>query len=135
MSITSVIATGFIVGASVQLSADWLRQRRNTHSWLTPSAATDAVADVAQAVAAPVAGSPAALAPIFFVLDRLEQIPGFEPLYARRLNQSGILTYREMAELSPAVLQSMVAPNGPFNLPIDQWQAQARRLAKEAEKL
>lgn len=135
MSITLVIAAGFIVGASVQLSTDLLRRRRNSRSWLTSSTATGAVADVSQAVAASVADSPAALAPIFFVLDRLEQIPGFEPLYARRLNQSGILTYGEMAGLSPAVLQSIVAPNGPFNLPIDQWQAQARRLAEEAEKL
>jgi len=69
---------------------------------------------------------------VTIVLDRLEQIAGFKPVYARRLNQSGVLTYGEMAGLSPAGLQSLVAPNGPFNLPIDQWLAQARRLAEEA---
>ncbi len=69
------------------------------------------------------------------VMDRLEQINGVEPLFARRLNQSGILTYAEMAALSPAALQSTVAPDGPFNLPTEQWLAQARRLAKGVESL
>ena len=68
------------------------------------------------------------------VFDRLEQIPGVEPLYARRLNQSGVLTYEELAQLSPAALQSIVAPHGPLGLPVEEWLAQARHLARSVEE-
>lgn len=70
-----------------------------------------------------------------FVIDRLEQIRGLGPLYARRLNQNGILTYAALADLSPAMLQSIVAPQGPLGLPVEDWLAEARRLARRVEEL
>lgn len=140
MSMTLLIAAGLVAGATVGRGR---RQHRKNHSWLTASAASGSLLDIAPDVSpdvSPVGPTQATISqresrPAFFALDRLEQIAGFEPLYARRLNQSGILTYGEMAGLSPAALQSMVAPNGPFNLPVEQWLAQAGRLAGEAEML
>ena len=125
MSITLLIAAGVIAGASVKRSIDLHRLREKNRHWLVSSTA----------LAAPALGVDSKGETLFIVLDRLEQIADFEPIYARRLNASGILTYGQMAELSPAALQSIVAPNGPFNLPMEQWLAQAGRLAGEAEKL
>lgn len=122
MSLT--LAAGIVVAASARSVIKRWRRRNRPPSWLYTQ--PDAFLP-ARSPSDPIRET----APVAIVLDRLEQIPGFGPLYARRLNQSGILTYGEMAGLSPAALQSVVAPDGPFNLPIDQWQTQARRLAKE----
>jgi|GEM_PF-3016640 len=123
MNIALLIAAGIIAGVSVKQRLDQRRRRSAARGWLASSGLV------------PVAAGPIGSGIDSIVLDRLEQIAGFEPVYARRLNQSGILTYGEMADLSPAALQSIVAPNGPFNLLVDDWQAQARRLAKVAEIL
>lgn len=118
------LTTGIIVAASARTVFKSWRRRNQRPSWLHTQ--PDAV------LSAPSPSDPIPEAvPVTIVLDRLEQIAGFEPRYARRLNQAGVLTYGEMAGLSPAALQSIVAPNGPFNLPIDQWQTQAQRLAEE----
>ncbi len=121
MNFVLLLAAGFIAGASVKRGIDLRHRRGTTCSWLASPGLS------------PVAGGRMDSGMASIVLDRLEQIAGFEPLYARRLNQSGILTYGEMAELSPAALQSIVAPDGPFNLPIEQWLAQAGRLAEKVE--
>jgi predicted flap endonuclease-1-like 5' DNA nuclease len=124
MGMALTLTTGIIVAASARTVFKSWRRRNQRPSWLHTQ--PDAV------LSAPSPSDPIPEAvPVTIVLDRLEQIAGFEPRYARRLNQAGVLTYREMAGLSPAALQSIVAPNGPFNLPIDQWQTQAQRLAEE----
>lgn len=99
------------------------RRQVKNKSWLVTPGATPPSATAQEAVSQTI------------VIDRLEQIRGLEPLYARRLNQSGILTYNELAELSPAALQSIVAPDGPLGLPVDDWLAQARRLAESVKEI
>ncbi len=123
MNFALLLAAGLILGASVKRSIDLRRLRGNTRNWLASSGQS------------PVASGRTESGMASIVLDRLEQIAGFEPLYARRLNQNGVLTYGEMAGLSPAALQSMVAPDGPFNLPVEEWLAQAGRLAEKVESL
>ena len=121
MNFILLLAAGLIAGVSVKRSIDLRRRRGAARSWLASPLAPAISSGHAQSGMASI------------VLDRLEQIAGFEPLYARRLNANGILTYAEMAKLSPAALQSLVAPDGPFNLPIDRWLAQAGRLAERVE--
>ena len=107
MSITLLIAAGVIAGVSGRRVR---RRHENNRSWLTASTPVGR----SPVIPPSATGSQREIGPGFLALDRLEQIAGFEPLYARRLNQFGILTYGEMAGLSPAALQSMVAPKWTF---------------------
>ncbi len=128
MNVALLLTAAIAVSISTKVGLD---RRPPAHSWLTASA----IPLHPSRVADPMPGQNFEQIAGQIVMDRLEQINGVEPLFARRLNQSGILTYAEMAALSPAALQSTVAPDGPFNLPTEQWLAQARRLAKGVESL
>ena len=63
------------------------------------------------------------------MMDRFEHIEGIEPVFARRLNQAGILTYADLAAQSPGHVQALVLPDEPQDLQVRDWIAQARALA------
>lgn len=71
-------------------------------------------------------------------LDRLEQILGIGPTYARRLNQVGILTYADLAALTPDALKAIVSAGNRRDVGFAGWIEQAgqmvtRQAAAEAE--
>jgi predicted flap endonuclease-1-like 5' DNA nuclease len=62
--------------------------------------------------------------------DRLEQIKGIGPVFARRLNEEGIFTFADLAKLSPERVREMVADgNRLTNIDAQAWIAQAQQLA------
>ncbi len=63
------------------------------------------------------------------MMDRFEHIEGIEPVFARRLNQAGILTYADLAAQPPGRVQALVLPDEPQDLQVRDWIAQARALA------
>ncbi len=43
--------------------------------------------------------------------DKLEKIKGIGPVFASRLNEAGILTFSDVAKLTPRQLQEIISPN------------------------
>lgn len=62
------------------------------------------------------------------IMDRFEYIEGIEPVFGRRLNQAGILTYADLAAQPPERVQAIVLPGKPRDLRVHDWIAQARAL-------
>ena len=63
------------------------------------------------------------------VMDRLEAISGIGPAYARRLNEAGILTYTDLASLTPERLNQIISPGRSRTFSASDWITQARKLA------
>jgi predicted flap endonuclease-1-like 5' DNA nuclease len=62
--------------------------------------------------------------------DRLEQIKGIGPVFARRLNEEGIFTFADLATLSPERVREMVSDgNRITNIDAQAWIVQAQQLA------
>ncbi|MEM7117055.1 MAG: helix-hairpin-helix domain-containing protein [Chloroflexota bacterium] len=61
-------------------------------------------------------------------LDRLEALHGIGPVYARRLNEAGILTYADLAQTSPERLTTIVSPDGNLSPNVEAWIAEANQL-------
>jgi len=59
--------------------------------------------------------------------DDLTRIVGIGPKYAARLNDAGVMTFAQLAALTPADLQAIFASTG--RVPnVSDWPAQAARL-------
>ncbi len=69
--------------------------------------------------------SPAARQPVM-VSDVLEEIKGIGPVFANRLNEAGILTFRQLASASPDELAEIT---GVTRWNPEDWIAEAARLA------
>lgn len=64
--------------------------------------------------------------------DSLEAIKGIGPVFARRLNEAGILTFSDLARLSPEEIQAIVAPGRASRMfDIEDWIVQARQYAQQ----
>lgn len=64
--------------------------------------------------------------------DQLEQIKGIGQTYARRLNAAGIMTFADLADLTPGRVREIVTSedaSGVSEQLIQEWIAQARDLA------
>jgi predicted flap endonuclease-1-like 5' DNA nuclease len=61
--------------------------------------------------------------------DPLEVIDGIGPVYARRLNEAGIYTFAQLAELTSERIQKFVEAQGWQYVNAESWIAQARELA------
>ena len=66
-------------------------------------------------------------------LDQLEAIHGIGPVYARSLNQAGILTYADLAQATSEQVIAIVAPEGKLVPDVDTWIREAGTLITEAE--
>lgn len=62
--------------------------------------------------------------------DRLERIHGIGKVYSRRLNEAGIWTFADLAQMDPEAIRSIVESEGTEHMinPED-WIAQAREFA------
>lgn len=61
-------------------------------------------------------------------MDPLETIKGIGPVFAKRLNQAGILTFRDLAEKSPEQLAEIVQAKQWQAVEIQAWITQAEQL-------
>lgn len=61
--------------------------------------------------------------------DRLEVIEGIGPVYARRLNEAGIFSFAQLAELSAARVREIIKPEEWQKIEPESWIAQAIALA------
>jgi predicted flap endonuclease-1-like 5' DNA nuclease len=58
-------------------------------------------------------------------------VNGIGPAYERKLNQAGIYTCAQLAELTPERVREIIAPKKWQKLDPEAWIAEARRLAKK----
>lgn len=75
--------------------------------------------------------SPAALTP---TADQLQEIHGIGQVFAKRLNDAGILTFAQLAELSPERLREIIQPQEWQSLDFAAWLTQARTLVQNSQK-
>lgn len=77
------------------------------------------------------AGSPLPTNPATYVgpADDLEQILGIGPTYARRLQEAGIHTYRDLAQQTPDHLREITGMSLKRTAEAAEWIGDARRLA------
>ncbi len=64
------------------------------------------------------------------ILDRLEVIAGLTPHHARLFNKAGILTYSDLAQLTPREVHLLTAEAGGARMDVTRWIMQARQLAE-----
>ena len=62
-------------------------------------------------------------------IDDLQHITGIGPTYAGRLNDAGIYTYAQLAQLTPDQLQAIVKPEEWQNFDAERWIVQANEFA------
>lgn len=63
--------------------------------------------------------------------DKLTDIVGIGPAYAKRLNKEGIHTFKALAKLKPAQLQKLINPAKWQTLDFENWIEQAQDRAKK----
>jgi predicted flap endonuclease-1-like 5' DNA nuclease len=61
--------------------------------------------------------------------DRLEEVEGIGPVYAKRLNEAGIFLFAQLAELSADRVREIINPEEWQKIEPESWIAQARVLA------
>ena len=61
--------------------------------------------------------------------DRLEEVEGIGPVYAKRLNEAGIFSFAQLAELSAAQVREIINPEEWQKIEPESWIAQAKVLA------
>lgn len=67
-------------------------------------------------------------------VDQLQEIQGIGQVFAKRLNDAGIFTFAQLAELSPERLREIIQPQEWQSLDFAAWLAQARTLAQKSQK-
>jgi predicted flap endonuclease-1-like 5' DNA nuclease len=61
--------------------------------------------------------------------DRLEEIEGIGPAYAKRLNETGIHSFAQLAELTPERVREIIKPESWQKIEPEEWIAQAAAMA------
>lgn len=92
----------------------------------TPTRLAGGVAGLSQ-----LAGAPARQIPPR--RDNLEVIDGIGPTYAKRLNEAGIVSFAQLAELTPEQIKEIIKPAAWQKIEAESWIAQAKRLARPEE--
>lgn len=65
--------------------------------------------------------------------DDLEIIDGIGPTYAKRLNEAGIISFEQLAELTPAQIRDIIKPASWQKIEAESWIAQAKPLSRPDE--
>lgn len=65
--------------------------------------------------------------------DDLEDIIGIGPAFARRLNKAGVVTFAELAALSPARIREIIAPAEWQKIEPEYWIEQSLKLAQNRD--
>jgi predicted flap endonuclease-1-like 5' DNA nuclease len=76
---------------------------------------------------------PAAKSPKKERSDRLEQIKGIGTVFARRLNEAGINTFEQLAQLSPDRIREIVQAGARQKIEPETWIEEARALGEKDE--
>lgn len=66
--------------------------------------------------------------------DSLEQIRGIGTSFAKRLNDAGVYTYAQLAELTPDRVREIVAAKKWHKIDPESWIAEAKQRSQEAAK-
>lgn len=61
--------------------------------------------------------------------DRLEEIEGIGPVYAKRLNEAGLFSFWQLAEQTPERVREIINPEAWQKIDAESWIAQARAMA------
>jgi len=110
-------------GASRLPGADEIARIAAEMAAITPKRSADAPPDLSEPAQPPRPGQKRAAA----TGDNLEIIMGVGPIYAKRLREAGITTYRQLAEASYEVLDKVSRGNLERVIKED-WRGQAQRL-------
>jgi predicted flap endonuclease-1-like 5' DNA nuclease len=62
--------------------------------------------------------------------DNLEEIDGIGPTYAKRLNEAGIFSLAQLAQLTPVEIEAIIKPASWQKIDAESWIAQAKRLSR-----
>lgn len=65
--------------------------------------------------------------------DDLEDIIGIGPAFARRLNKAGVITFAELAALTPARIREIISPAEWQKIEPESWIEQSLKLAQSRE--
>jgi predicted flap endonuclease-1-like 5' DNA nuclease len=65
--------------------------------------------------------------------DNLVDIDGIGPVYAKRLNEAGIVSFAQLAELTPDQIRAIIKPAEWQKIDAESWIAQAKRLSRPEE--
>ncbi len=85
--------------------------------------------DDASNIKAPAAGS----APdVVTSKDKLENVTGIGPVFAKRLNEAGIYTFADLAALTPENVHEIIGPEDWQKIEPEAWLAEAAQLAAKA---
>ncbi|RME43367.1 MAG: hypothetical protein D6796_13205 [Caldilineae bacterium] len=67
--------------------------------------------------------------------DRLEDISGIGPAFARRLHEAGVHTFAELARLTPRQVRDIIQPQNWQKIEPDIWIAQAKERSGYAAEM
>lgn len=138
------LVIGLIAGWLIEWVIDWIFWRRDDQSLQKELAEAqtekhqleeklerlrnqlkDAEDTIAQLRAAPVAST------VSKIPDRLEKIHGIGAVFARRLNEAGIHTFAELAQLTPNQIRDIVAVDEWQKIEPEAWIAEAQQLVDQ----
>lgn len=109
----------------------WLQgQRKDAHDPKVTIPSINSLATEQSDTTASAMQHPKSEATMEVVMDRLEAISGIGPVYARRLNAGGILTFEDLATKTPEELRAIIGAKSWQMTRVDIWITQAQALAK-----
>ncbi len=131
MSILTTFVIGAIAGGVIKWQIDRYRGHQNQEQLrqdlIVAKAKISQLQTELETEASP--ASKAAPASKATPKDKLDQIKGIGPVFAQRLNQAGVLTLADLAELTPERVREIVSPGKAESIINPQdWITQARQL-------
>lgn len=142
MSTMTAIVLGVIIGWVIEWIIDWIYWRRRAGASENQLAALKAEKKALQDKIAALEmekqgwqGQPATrLAPVPALPDDLVVIKGIGPVIARKLNDAGILTFADLAAITPERLRAIVGESIQRLADEEDILSQARTLAAEKNR-
>jgi len=65
--------------------------------------------------------------------DRLERVKGIGTVFARRLNQAGVTSFAQLAQLTPQRIREIIRPEEWQKIEPEVWIAEAKEFAAQAD--
>jgi len=132
---------GLVIGLVIGLLINWVLEplfKRRAHSAaqvnaeLQPRSEALESASAGEGWRAGQASTPGKITKVI-IRDRddLERIDGIGPVFASRLNEGGIFTYKQLTSTPAARIQQLVAAEAWQNIDVQAWIVEAERLAAQ----